>query len=178
MGDPHWTRDEIVNPFTLAVVRGDAYRVSKRHSLDDGEEFILHVDPVSAGGTVHIATPALDTPELCHIDVYENADPQTNLVDDLFVHAMRYDVTPEAPEATVQRVSTGGLDTSGGDQTEQTKIESGKDYNTPGDTEQRGIWRTIPVGETVSFVITDQSGGTANTYGFDTVIYEGDSVPE
>jgi len=161
-----------------AVIAGDAYRVSKRHTLADGEEFIIHVDPADAGGTVHIATPAIDTAQRAEIDVWENADPQTNLVDDLFVHAMRYDVDPETPEATVQRVSDSGLDTSSADQTEQTNIRSGGDYNTPGDTELRGIWRTIPVGETVSFVITDQSNGSGNVYGFDTVVYEGDTLPE
>lgn len=110
--------------------------------------------------------------------MWENADPQSNLVDDLLVHAMRYDVTPESPQATVQRVSNGGLDTSAADKTEETRVRSGGDYNTPGDSAQRAIWRTIPDGETVPFVVTDQSNGSGNVYGFDAVIYEGEGVPE
>lgn len=33
-----------------------------------------------------------------------------------------------------------------------------------------------PVGETVSFVVTDRSNGSGNVYGFDTVIYEGTTL--
>lgn len=160
-----------------ATIQGDAYRVSKRHTLADGEEFIFHLDPVAAGGTVHIETPAITTPQRCDVDVWENADPGSSTNDDLFTHVTRYDVAPETPEATVTRVSTGSLDTSSADQTEQTRIEAGEQYNTPGGTPSRGIWRTIPVGETVSFIITDQSNGSGNVYGFDTVFYEGD-VPQ
>lgn len=165
------------NIFTQAVINGDAYRVSKRHTLADSEELIVHFDPVVAGGTIHIATPAIDTARRAEIDIWENADPGANLVDDLFVHATRYDVEPETPEATIQRVSSGGLDTTNADKTEETNIRQGGDYNTPGDTAQRGIWRTIPVGETISFVITDQSNGSGNVYGFDTMVYEGDTFP-
>lgn len=163
--------------FDRAMANGDAFRVSKRHTLADGEELTAHFDPVDAGGTIWIATPAITTPSQCHVDVWENADPGTNLVDDLFVHAMRYDVSPETPEATIQRVSDGGLGTGSADQTEQTVVNANEQYNTPGDEARRGIWRIIPVGETVSFVITDQSNGSGNVYGFDTVVYEGDTFP-
>lgn len=165
------------NIFTRAVLNGDAYRVSKRHTLADGEELILHFDPVPAGGTIHIATPAIDSAQRAEIDVWENADPGANLVDDLFVHAMRYDVEPETTDATIQRVSDGGLDTTNADKTEETNVRQGGNYNTPGDASQRGIWRTIPVGEAISFVITDQSNGSGNIYGFDCVVYEGDTLP-
>lgn len=168
----------LTNPLLWSTVAGEAYRVSKRTTLDDGGELIVHIDPADVGGTVHIATPAIEPDEACDVDVWENADPGTSTNDDLFVHAMRYDVSPETPEATVTRVTSGGLDTSSADQTEQTHISAGGDYNTPGDSPQRGIWRTIPVGETVSFVITDRSGGNSNIYGFDTVIYEGDILPD
>lgn len=162
--------------FAKAVVNGDAYRVSKRHTLADGEELIVHIDPVVAGGTVHIETPAISTPANCDIDVWENADPGTSTNDDLFTHAMRYDVDPETPDATVTRVTDQGLDTSVADQTEQTRVRADTNYNTPGGEEQRAIWRTIPVGETVSFVVTDRSNGSGNVYGFDTVIYEGTTL--
>lgn len=171
------TVPEGMNILTWAVMKGEAYRVSTRHTLADGEELIVHMDPVQAGGTIHIETPAISTPQNADVDVWENADPGTSTNDDLFVHAMRYDVAPEEPQATITRVSNGGLDTSGADQTEQTHIEANREYNTPGGTAQRGIWRTIPVGETVSFVITDQSNGSGNVYGFDTVVYEGSILP-
>lgn len=159
--------------YDRAIVNGEAYRVSKRHTLADGEEFIAHFVPVSDGGTIYIETPAIQTPQDCDIDVWENADPGTSTNDDLFVHAMRYDVSPETPQATITRVSNGGLDTSSADQTEQTRVGANREYNTPGGEARRGIWRVIPVGETISFVVTDQSNGSGNVYGFDTVVYEG-----
>lgn len=167
--------------FDRAVVEGNAYRISKRHTLADGEELTIHFVPVSAGGTIHIETPAITTPTACDIDVWENAEPDgsaDDTADDLFVHAMRYDEAPEGPEATVQRVTDGSLATGAADQTEQTRVVSGEQYNTPGGEARRGLWRTIPVGETVSFIITDQSNGSGNVYGFDTVVYEGETFPD
>lgn len=157
-----------------AVVDGNAFRVSKRQSIDDGQEFIVHFDP-GGGEVLYIATPAVDPPENALIDVYENADPGTSTNDDMFVHNMRYDVPAEeeTPEASITRVSTGGLDLTGADQTEQTQVRGNGEYQTPGDLSQRGIWRIISGDETVTVVITDDSGGTANRYAFDTVVYEG-----
>lgn len=169
---------EVFSRLQRAVIDGDAYRVSKRHTLADGDEFIFHSAPVDSGGTVHIGTPAITTPAKCDIDIWENADPGSSTNSDLFIHAMRYDESPETPQATITRVTSGGLDTSVGDRTEQTRLNANKDYNSPGDGAQRGIWRVIPVGETISFVLTDQSNGSGNIYGFDTVIYEGDSLPD
>lgn len=168
--------------FTQAVINGDAYRISKRQSIDDGQEFIVHFDPAGADPdqVLYIATPSIDPPENALIDVYENADPGTSTNDDLQIHNMRYDVqaSEEQPDATITRVSTGGLDTTGADQTEETQVRGNGEYQTPGDTELRGIWRIISGDETVSMVITDDSGGTANRYAFDTVVYEGPSLPE
>lgn len=178
MGDPHWTKDETVNPLLLAVMTGDAYRVSLRHTLADGEELILFFQPVSAGGTIHIAPPAIEPPTAADIDVWENpADPSSNFGGDVFVHNMRYD-GQESPNATIDRVTNGNLNTTNADQTEETLLRSDQEFKTPGDVNQRAIWRTIPVGETIAMVITDRSGGTQNEYSFDTVVYEGDSVPE
>lgn len=163
--------------YDRAIANGDAYRVSTRHTLADGEQLIAHFDPVASGGTIYIETPAIDTPANANIDVWENADPGTSTVDDLFVHAMRYDVEPETPDASITRVTDGGLDTTAADQTEQTRLGASRPYNTPGGEARRGIWRVVPVGETVSFIITDQSNGSGNVYGFDTVVYEGDTFP-
>lgn len=171
---------ETYSRLQAAVIDGDAYRVSKRHTLADAEELSIHFVPVSAGGTIHIETPAITTPANCDIDVWENADPDGtagDTADDLFVHAMRYDVSPETPEATITRVTNGSLDTSTADQTEQTRVNANEQYNAPGGGAMRGIWRTIPVGERVTFVITDQSNGSGNVYGFDTVVYEGKKLP-
>lgn len=167
-----------MNIFTRAVLNGNAYRVSKRHTLADGEEFTVLFDPSSSGGLINIATPAISTPQLCNIDVWESAQPDgtaSDTADDLFVHNMRYDLGEgqESPDATITRVTDGSLDTSNADQTEQTRVQATEQYNTPGDTEGRGIWRVIPVEDTVAFVITDQSNGSGNTYGFDAVVYEG-----
>lgn len=163
--------------YDRAIANGDGYRVSKRHTLADGEELTVHIDPVDTGGTLYIETPAITTPSQCDIDVWENADPGTSTVNDLLVHAMRYDVDPETPDATVTRVTSGNLDTSTADKTEETRVQAGEQYNTPGGEARRGIWRVIPVGETVSFIITDQSNGSGNVYGFDTVLYEGSAFP-
>lgn len=168
--------DPQIDVFSQAVIDGNSYRVSKRHTLSDGEQLIAFFDPVASGGTIHIETPAITTPANCDIDVWENPTPNAT-TDDFFVHAMRYDVTPETPEATITRVNDGMLDTSTGDQTEQTRVNGSEQYNSPGDGAQRGIWRTIPVGETIAFIITDQSNGSGNIYGFDTVVYEGDTLP-
>lgn len=54
----------------------------------------------------------------------------------------------------------------------------GERQNTPGGEERRGIWRVIPVGETVSIILTDRSNGSGNIYGFDTVVYEGETFPK
>ena len=179
MGDTNWVdgRRETVNPLMLAVMTGDAYRVSGRQTLADGEEFIVHFDPVAAGGTIHIEPPAVLPDAAANIAVWENADPGANLVDDLFVHNMRYD-GQEQPDATIQRVSNGGLTTTSADQTEESRVIADINWNAPAGVSQRGIWRTIPVGETVTIVITDDSGGSNNVFSFDTVVYEGDSVPE
>lgn len=173
------TATETQSLLQRAALNGEAYRVSKRHTLADGEELIVHFVPVSAGGTIHIETPAITTPAACNIDVWENASPDgttDDTADDLFVHVTRYDIAPEAPDATVQRVTNGSLDTSSADQTEQTRVEAGEQYNMPGGVAVRGIWRTIPVGEAISFVITDQSNGSGNVYGFDTMVYEGPTL--
>lgn len=160
-----------------AVMLGQGYRVSKRQTLDDGEEFIAHFDPKAAGGTIHIEPPSLLPEGVADIDVWENADPGENLVDDLFVHNMRYDGR-ETPEASIQRVSNGGLTTTNADQTEESRAASDVPWNAPQGAPTRGIWRTIPVGETVSIVVTDDSGGANNVLAFDTVVYEGDILPE
>lgn len=180
MGDPHWTKYEWVNPLLLAVVKGNAYRVSKRISLADGEQLIIHLDPVEAGGTIHIEPPSVLPEGVANVDVWENADPGTNLVDDLEVHNMRYDSGQgtEFPEATIQRVSDGGLDTTPADKTEESRAAADVPWNAPQGAPTRGIWRTIPVGETVSMVVTDDSGGQGNILAFDTVVYEGEAMPE
>lgn len=171
-----------INQFDRAMANGEAYRVSKRHTLADGEQLIAHFDPVEAGGTIYIETPAVTTPANCDIDIWENADPGTNTVESntdggLLVHATRYDVAPETPEAEIVRVTDGGLDTSTADKTEETHVQAGSLYNTPGGEARRSIWRIIPVGETVSFIVTDQSNGSGNVYGFDTMVYEGKTFP-
>lgn len=69
-----------------AVMQGEAYRVSARRTLAAGEEFIVYINPVEAGGTIHIEPPSVLPEGVADIDVYENPDPQGNLVDDLEVH--------------------------------------------------------------------------------------------
>lgn len=171
---------EASHRFDRAVISGTAYRVSKRQTLAQGEEFILHFDPVSAGGTIHIEPPSILPDAAADVDVWENADPGTNAVDDLFVHNMRYDTGEgaETPGATIVRVSNGGLDTSTADKTEESRVISQVPWNSPGGSPSRGIWRTIPVGETVSIVVTDRSSGSGNVFAVDTVVYEGDIFPE
>ena len=168
------------SPLLHCVAEGEAYRVSKRLARDDGQEFTVHIDPVSAGGTVHIAAPAIEAEEAADVDVWENADPGADTVDDLFVHNMRYDSGQgsEQPEATIVRVTDSGLDTTGADKTEETLIQGGGVMASTGDEDLRGIWRTIPVGETISIVVTDRSGGNDNRFSFDTVVYEGEILPD
>lgn len=168
------------NEFAQAVMQGEAYRVSKRQTLASGDEFIVHIDPNVGGRTVHIEPPSVLPEAVANIDVYENADPGTNLVDDLEVHNMRYDTGQgsEMPGALIQRVTTGGLDTSGADKTEESRVGADMSWNAPQGAPSRGIWRTIPPGETVSMVVTDQSAGSGNVLAFDTVVYEGDILPE
>lgn len=165
------------NILTQAVINGDAYRVSARRTLSDGEEFIIHLDPVDTGGTIYLEAPAVQTEIRALYDVYENADPGTNLVDDLEVHNMRYD-GDETPEATVQRVSNGGLDISSADKTEETFADSTNEGVDTGSAETRAIYRVIPTTDIISLVITDDSGGTNNNFAIDLVVYEGDTLPE
>lgn len=160
--------------FDRAIANGNAYRVSMRHTMADGEELIIHFDPASSGQTLYIVTPAIEPPEIALIDVYENAAPGASTNDDLQIHNMRYDVAAEdeTPDATITRVTNGGLDTSSADKTEETQLRGNGEYQTPGDTERRALWRIISGSETVSMVITDDSGGAGNRYGYDTAIYE------
>ena len=165
-----------VGKFDSAVDRGKAYRVSKRQSIDDGQEFTIHFIPADDGQTLFIESPAIDPEELADIDIYENAEPnegETN--DDVYVHNMRYDVDAEneEPDATVLRVNDSELDTANADKTEETLVRQGGEYQTPGGEERRGLWRIISGDETVTVVITDRSGGNNNICAFDTVIYEG-----
>lgn len=180
MGDPHWNKYEFVNPLLLSVVKGNAYRVSKRFTLSAGEQLILYFDPIEAGGTIHIEPPSVLPEGVADIDVWENADPQGNLVDDLEVHNMRYDSGQgtEFPEATIQRVTSGGLDTTGADKTEESRAAADVPWNAPQGAPIRGLWRTIPVGETIAMVITDRSSGSNNVLAFDTVVYEGQAMPD
>lgn len=171
------TAKETQSLLQKAALNGEAYRVSKRHDLDQDQELIVFFKPVSAGGTIHIETPAISSPQNANVDVWENpSDPSNNFGGDLEVHVTRYDATPETPEATIDRVTTGNLTTTSADKTEETRIQANEDYNTPGGSEVRGIWRTIPVGETIAMVITDKSTGSGNTYGFDTMVYEGSTL--
>lgn len=167
---------------TEAVIKGDAYRVSTRHTMSDLEELIVHFDPAGTDPdqVLYIATPAIDTPENARVDVYENADPGASVNSDLEIHNMRYDVpaSMETPQASITRVTDGGLDLTNAEKTEETQIQSQGEYQTPGDLAQRGIWRIISGTETVSMIITDESGGVDNRYAFDTVVYEGPSLPE
>lgn len=179
--DSNHTLNEIkrlTNPLLWSEFAGEAYRVSLRHTMGDGEELTIYFEPVGSGGTIHIAPPAVESPEVAEVDVYENpADPSANFAGDVFVHNMRYDAQ-ETPDAVVDRVTTGNLDTTGADQTEESLIRASDRFNSPLDVAQRGIWRTIPVGETIGMVITDQSGGASNLYSFDTVVYEGEILPD
>lgn len=167
------------NILTTAVTTGHAYRISGRQTLDDGQEFTVHIDPNEASGTVHMAAPAILPDEAGDIDIYENAVPQTT-VDDLTVHNMRYDegAGQERPEATVVRVPDSDLDTTDADRTEQARVFPDQPYPTPGDAPARAIWRTIPPTDTVSIVITDTSGGNANVFSFAMTLYEGDTLPD
>lgn len=166
--------------FKRALLNGDAFRASNRTTLADGEEFIVHFSPSSDGGTFHIETPAISPDAAADIDVWENADPGSNAITGLLVHNMNYGVGEgdDEPTGTVTLVANGGLNTTGADQTEETFIRSGTEYNTPGGEEQRGLWRKVPAGENVTMVITDRSGGSNNEYSFDTVLYEGDTFPD
>lgn len=181
VNDSQYVLNEIkrlTNPLLWSVFAGQAYRVSLRHTMDDTEELTIYFEPVAAGGTIHIAPPAIESPEAANVDVWENpADPSENFAGDVFVHNMRYDAQ-ESPEATIDRVTTGNLTTTSADQTEESLVRAGDRFNSPLDVSQRGIWRTIPVGETIAMVITDQSGGANNLYSFDTVVYEGDILPD
>lgn len=166
--------------FKRALLNGDAYRASNRTTLADGEEFIVHFAPSEAGGTMHIESPAISPDAAADVDVWENADPEGNAVAGLKVHNMNYGVAEadEQPTGTVTIVGGGGLNTTGADQTEETLVRSGTEYNTPGGEEQRGLWRKVPASENVTVVITDRSGGSNNEYSFDTVVYEGDTFPD
>lgn len=172
-----------MNIFHRAINEGHAYRVSKRHTLADGEELTVLFDPVAAGGAIAIETPAINTPQACDVDVWESAQPDgtaNDTADDLFVHNMRYDLGDgrESPEATIQRVTNGSLDTSSADKTEETRLQANREYNTPGGEALRTIWRVIPIEDTVAITITDQSNGSGNVYGFDTVVYESGPYPD
>lgn len=165
------------------VMRGEGYRVSSRHTLAAGEEFTVYFEPVSAGGTIHIEPPSLLPEGVADIDVFEDAQPDgtaDDTADDLFVHNMRYDsgLGAETPEATVQRITDGSLDTSGADQTEETRAAADVPWNAPQGAPTRGIWRTIPVGENVTIRVTDRSAGSGNVLAFDTVVYEGEILPD
>lgn len=173
---------EGMNILTWAVMKGEAYRVSARQTLADGEEFTAHFVPATAGGTIHIEPPSVLPEGASNIDVYENADPDGtagDTADDLQVHNMRYDTGQgtETPGATIQRVTNGSLDTSTADKTEDSRVASGTNWNAPQGSPVRGIWRTIPVGERVSIVVTDDSSGSGNVLAFDTVVYEGSILP-
>lgn len=160
--------------FDRAVANGNAYRVSTRHTMADGENLTIHFDPSTLNGPLYIATPAIEPPEKALVGVYENADPNATNTD-LKTHNMRYDVgsAKETPNSTITRVTNGELNTTGSDQTEETQVRSSGEYLTPGDTERRALWRITSGTENVSMVITDDSGGSNNRYGFDTVVYEG-----
>lgn len=163
-----------------SVTTGQAYRVSKRQSLDDGQELIVHFDPQESGGTIHIEPPSLLPEGVADVDVYENADPGTNTTDDMVVHNMRYDSGSgtEQPKASILRVSDGGLNTTAADKTEESRAAADVTWNAPQGAPARALWRTIPTTENVSIVITDDSGGANNVLAFDTVVYEGDIYPD
>lgn len=163
--------------FTRSVIEGESYRASRRKTLSDGEELIVHIDPVSAGGTVYLEPPRVNPEERANYNVFENADPGTSTTSELFVHNMRYD-GQESPEATVTDVSSGGLDTSGADQTEETLIDQDNSEISTGGAGTRGVYRIVPTTDTISIVVTDQSGGNNNDYGIDITIHEGDVFPD
>lgn len=55
------SEDQSLDEVTIAAMRGESYRVTPEpttgadgYALDDGESFTLQINPVSAGGTVHI----------------------------------------------------------------------------------------------------------------------------
>jgi hypothetical protein len=165
------------NPLLHAVAMGNGYRVSKRFSLGDGEEFIVYIDPSDQYGTIYMEPPAIEAPDgKAHLDVYEGATP-ANLNDTLEVHNMRYD-GKEFPSATIEQVPNGDLDTTDpADKTEETFVQAGGVFGSVGGAGVRGIWRVIPTTDVISIVITDQSGGSGNSYAFDTVVYEGKELP-
>lgn len=158
-----------------AVVNGDAYRVSQRVSVPNNNELIVHIDPADAGGTIWLGPPKINPPGTFDYDVWENAEPGTSTNDSLFVHNMRYDGT-DTPQATVTGVDDSGLDTSSADQTEQTLGDSNAGDIATEDISQRGIYRIIPTTDTISIVITNTSGNSQD-FGFNQVLYEGDTIP-
>lgn len=165
------------------VMRGEAYRVSARNTLAAGEEFSAYFEPVSSGGTIHIEPPSVLPEGVADIDIFEDAQPDGtagDTADDMQVHNMRYDsgIGAETPAATIQRITNGSLDTSSADQTEESRAAADVPWNAPQGAPTRGIWRTIPVGENVTIRVTDRSAGSGNILAFDTVVYEGDMLPD
>lgn len=158
-----------------AVIEGDAWRLSGRRTLDDGQSFNIHIDPQEAGGTVHVEAPAILPDETADITIIHNATV-ANLADDLTVHNQRYDVPTESLETVVQRVPDG--DVSGGSVTEQSRVTDTNQLPKTGGEEARAIWRTVPVGETLTLQITDDSGGNDNVFSFVLTFYEGPSLPD
>lgn len=178
----------LLNRGQRAAVKGEAYRITPEpttgndgYSLDDGESFTLRINPVDAGGTVHLQTPAIDPADKAQVEVFENAAPDGTADDtanDLYIHNQRYDEGQgsETPEATIQRVTNGSLDTSGADKTEHRLLRSGRSYeDTPG---ERMFWRTVPTTDDISIRVTDVSGGTANELDFALVVFEGSIFPD
>lgn len=166
-----------------AVMRGEAYRVSARQTLASGEEFSAYFEPVADGGTIHIEPPSVLPEGVANIDVFEDAQPDGtagDTADDLQVHNMRYDTGQgtETPAATVQRITNGSLDISAADQTEESRAAADVPWNAPQGAPTRGIWRSIPVGENVTIRVTDESSGSGNILAFDTVVYEGELLPD
>lgn len=178
----------LVNRGQRAAIKGEAYRITPQpttgadgFALDDGEAFTLRINPVEAGGTVHLQTPNIDPADKATVEIFENAAPDgttDDTADDLFIHNQRYDEGQgnETPTATIQRITDGSLDTTGADQTEHRLLRSGRSYeDTPG---ERMFWRSVPITDDISIRVTDVSGGTANELDFSLVLFEGTIFPD
>lgn len=165
----------LTNRLQRAVIAGDAWRVSARQTLSDGEEFIIHIVPNEDSGTLHLEAPAVNPDTVANFDVFHDATPNET-VDDLIIHNQRYDVPHDAIDAMVVRVPDGQL--TGGTKTEESRLSADTPRPESGGEASRGIWRTVPVGDVISIVITDDSGGNNNEFSLVLTLYEGDIFPD
>lgn len=163
-------------PLLYHLISGAAWEISYTDELASGEEIILHIENAPENDLDMLVEPfSIRNEGSAEIEAWKGGEPndaEQHFEGDLTIGNANYAYPPD-PTQTVDRITSDELDTTVADtQTLDDTLLEDDDGVFGGDSpEDRGLWRVIPPGESISAIIRNVSGGN-NDYGLNGYVYE------